>query len=130
MLVVFKVKAVQNGSLLLISRITMILNYFGRDICKVLPQFHAMTGCDTTCYRLRAGKVRIFQKFIKNKNNIKLLEDLGQRNELNEETVQTALCFIQTIIYNGDLQETFIQTRIRLYQLLEKNKNSTNSCRS
>ena len=45
--------------------IAFVLDYFGRDICNVLPQFHVMTGCDTNCYRLRTDKVRTFQKLIK-----------------------------------------------------------------
>ena len=42
--------------------IKTIRGFLGQALSFVLPSFHTMTGCDTTSYMFRAGKVRIFNK--------------------------------------------------------------------
>ena len=46
--------------------ILVICQYFGDILYESILLFHAITGCDTTSYMYRIGKIRVFQKLIKN----------------------------------------------------------------
>ena len=50
-----------------------IAEHFGTDISADLPAFHGLTGCDTTSYFFRIGKVRVFKKLIKKCSKLELL---------------------------------------------------------
>ena len=43
-----------------------IAETFGSKICCVLPQIHAITGCDTTAYKHNVGKVTLMKKLMRN----------------------------------------------------------------
>ena len=42
--------------------IKTICNFFENGICQILPEFHSVTGCDTTFYPFRVGKISPFRK--------------------------------------------------------------------
>ena len=42
-------------------KIRKIVEKFGSKVCCVLPQIHAMTGCDTTAYKYNVGKVKVMK---------------------------------------------------------------------
>ena len=52
----------ENG---LFANIHKMIEFIGTDICKVLPQYHALTGCDTTSHFFNAGKIKSFKKMLK-----------------------------------------------------------------
>ena len=105
------------------AEISKICEYLGPQICLVLPAFHALTGCDTTSYFFRAGKVRIFKKLISDPAKCKLLLPLGQEKILGESDIESVKEFIRTVVYSGKEGENYVETRIRLYQNL-KSKSS------
>ena len=103
--------------------IKKIYDHFGRDICSILPQFHAITGCDQTSYKFNAGKIRAFNKVLKDTSVLQLIQPLGKRINLSDEVMQNVLLFVQTVLYSGTSNETYVDTRVRLYKKL-KNKSS------
>ena len=60
--------------------IDKIVQHYGKDICFYMPYLHAMTGCDTTSAFFRAGKVKVFNKCLKNPNVLDLLKNLGDED--------------------------------------------------
>ena len=45
------------------------LSYFREDICRALPYFHALTGCDTTSSFYQLRKVKFWKTWMKQHNN-------------------------------------------------------------
>ena len=83
------------------------------EICQSLPGFHSITGCDTTSFPFRVRKVRPFKEMV-NKSKAKLLFKLGE-NEVTANDLSDATKFFQTVMYNGEENESIGQTRIRMY---------------
>ena len=54
-----------------------IVEHWGNTISLFLPTIHALTGCDTTSFFYRVGKVRILKKMCKNPEQCMLLSGLG-----------------------------------------------------
>lgn len=75
-----------------------------------------MTGCDTTSYLFKVGKVKVMKKLLNTASKAYLLMDLGKDQSITEEIVQSAKEFLRTMLYTGKQKETYIQTRIRLYK--------------
>ena len=44
-------------------------SYFLEDICRALPYFHALTGCDTTSSFYQLGKAKFWKTWMKQHNN-------------------------------------------------------------
>ena len=103
--------------------ISKICDFFGREICLSLPAFHAVTGCDTTSYFYRAGKVRVLKKLLGNPAKCTLLSPLGRNKVLSDQDIESVKTFIQTVVYSGKDDEDYVSTRIRLYENL-KSKSS------
>ena len=102
-----------------------ICRSLGQNICSALPVIHAITGCDTTSYFYRAGKTRILKKLINDESKCQLIESLGNYPKLGQNALNDAREFIRTIVYNGKNNESFVDTRIRLYQQLKKKTSLT-----
>ena len=100
--------------------IRTIVDSLGPDICSVLPAFHAITGCDTTSYLYRIGKVRAFNKLTINSHKAVMLKTLGQNEVLHEEDIEGVKEFIRTVLYTGKENENYVDTRIRLYENLKR----------
>ena len=37
-------------------------NAYGKEMCDVLPGYHSVTGCDTTSYPFKVGKIKPLKK--------------------------------------------------------------------
>ena len=46
--------------------ITTIGEYYGRDVCLVFAAYHGITGCDTTSFPYKVGKIKLFINMTKN----------------------------------------------------------------
>lgn len=86
---------------------------FGEEICEVLPAYHSITGCDTTSFPYGIGKVKPFKKMLM-KEKWNLLLGYGKSLHSAGE-ITSAKCFFRTCMYPGTDQETFVETRIRMY---------------
>ena len=71
----------------------------------------------------RKGKVTVMQKILKQQSSITLIEDLGAETELSAESIQNVMTFIQTVIYSGKGNVSYVDTRVRLYK--QQNKKSS-----
>ena len=72
----------------------------GPLICKALPAFHSLTGCDSTSALSRMGKKKAWKSIIKNKVHQESLAGVGQSPDVDEETVKKAeafMCSLYTI---------------------------------
>ena len=96
-----------------------INDHFGYDISCTLLQFHAITGCDTL-YRFLTVKLKVFKKIVRNSSHLNMIQSLGQVESLTDEVIEVVKRFIQTIIYNGSLNESFVESRVRFYKNLKK----------
>ena len=76
--------------------ITIIAETIGQEMAKVLPAFHAFTGCDTTSAFVRKGKKTPMTLLMKNKQFIDVFAKLGNTatdvsEEINEGLKLNAL---------------------------------------
>lgn len=86
---------------------------YGKEVCDVLPAYHSLTGCDTTSYPYKVGKVKPFKKLVAQNKSI-LLSSVGNfPNSLQQS--ENMLTFMQTVMYPGKEGEDYVDTRIRLY---------------
>ena len=74
-----------------------IFEKVGSEVCKTLPQLHAITGCDTTAYKFNVGKVKAYKKVVKNVSSLALVEKLGKGKTFKAETIESAKKLIQTV---------------------------------
>ena len=74
-------------------------------------QFHALTGCDATSYFYEVGKIKPFQKIMKNINVLELVSHLGHIVSANDYAKKNYEIFIQTVLYNRTSKETYVKTR-------------------
>ena len=91
-----------------------IVKNLGYEASKLLAHYHALTGCDVTSYFYRIGKIIPFKKAVEN-GTLELISGLGTTETLDSECLESCLDFIRTILYKGKEKETYIETRVRLY---------------
>ena len=91
-----------------------ICDNFGTDVCKALPAFHSMTGCDTVSFPFRIGKIKPLKKMIK-------VCATGQIStfgcgKLIDKQMASAKEFFRFIVYPGLKNENLTETQVRMYQ--------------
>ena len=86
---------------------------YGEEVCDVLPDYHSVTGCDTTSYPHKVGKVKPFKKLVaqNNSNLLSLARILPTSLHLRENM----FTFMQTVMYRGKDSEEYAETQIRMY---------------
>ena len=92
--------------------IQKICDNLEHDTCCALPQFHAITGHDQTSYKFNTGKTRTFNML---KNDSSVFKLILQPSE----DMQNVLLFVQNVFYGGTSNETYVDTRARLYKKKE-----------
>ena len=102
------------------AKIKKIVNALDERILSCLPQFHALTGCDTTSYFYNQGKTASFKKTLKDPDSLSLIRNLGVKRCVAENDTFEIMKFIQTVIYSGKSNEDYVSTRVRLYENLKK----------
>ena len=100
------------------DRISVICDYVGRDLCLTLPAFHSLTGCDTTSYFFRTGKLRAFKKVLADPTKLTLLASLDKERFLTENNIKDVRDFVRKVVYTGKDDEEYVDTRVRLYKHL------------
>ena len=74
--------------------IKRIREYFGNEVCDVLPAYHSITGCDTTSYPANVGKINPFNRMILT-TSMYMLKDLGRHEESYLDLSKSLICFTQ-----------------------------------
>lgn len=78
-----------------------LAEHLGGDICKRLPAFHVLTGCDFTQPFYGRSKYRSFRKMQQNPNTLSLLSSL----ETTEADINEVIDFVLHVIYNRPKKE-------------------------
>ena len=65
-----------------------ICRSLGQRVCSSLPAIHAISGCDTTSYFYKAGKVKILKKLLMDESKCELIENLGASETLDEDSLE------------------------------------------
>ena len=98
------------------TSISKITKYLGPTVSNNISRFHAITGCDTTSYFFRVGKIAPFKKILKQSDLISLISELGKQTTVDDMTIERCMRFIQIVLYAGKKDEGYVDTRIRLYK--------------
>ncbi|XP_065053639.1 uncharacterized protein LOC135682604 [Rhopilema esculentum] len=105
--------------------IGVICQFLGNDLCQALPAIHAISGCDTTSYFYKTGKVKIIKKLLSSPSNCQILESFGQDQSLESEKIDNVKEFIRTVVYSGKVGESYVETRIQLYKEMKSKSSSS-----
>ena len=103
-----------------------VVHSLGPDVCKLLPAFHAITGCDSTGALYEHSKKHAFSLLKEHLESLSALERFGSCpscTALNEETVDVAIKFI-CLLYN---QKSMTHDINNLHYLLCTKKNLQSS---
>ena len=61
------------------ANIGIICKYLGNTVNRNMLLYHAITGCDTTSFLCRIGKISLFKKVLKKSSCLSLIEYLGKK---------------------------------------------------
>ena len=108
------------------------LSYFGEDICRALPYFYALTGCDTTSSFYQLGKAKFWKTWMKqhNNNNESLTRTFIHLGDQPANIDPNDIDIIAKYIYNCYGLDTSSGTSfeaLRLHQLLNTPNTSSNT---
>ena len=78
-----------------------LANHLGENVCKIMPAFHALTGCDYTAPFYGRSKYTIFKKMQKDRNAEIMLSSLNTERVNVPEVIE----FILHIAYNRPKSE-------------------------
>ena len=95
-------------------------SYLGKTLSLNLPKIHALTGCDTTSYFYRVGKIKVFKKLLGQQDLCFLLSELGNYSQITNSVIEDTKEFIRTVLYNGDKKESYVNTRVKLCKGLKQ----------
>ena len=59
--------------------------------------------------------IKPFQKIMKNTNVLGLISNIGHKVSANDDVIKNCEIVIQIVLYNGTSKETYVETRVRLY---------------
>ena len=86
------------------------------NVAIYLPQYHALTGCDTTSYFYFRGKTGPWERAVKSPDSFHLIEDLGKENDLRDEALDDIAEFVRRFVYCGKIEESLVETKVRMYK--------------
>ena len=91
--------------------IQAVVDHLGEKQSLMLPQLHALTGCDSTSYLYGVAKVKVLRKCLKDPQTLNLLELLGKEVQFSTEGEESVSKVVQQV-NNGYKNETMIDTSI------------------
>ena len=83
------------------------------------PKNYAVTGRDTTSFLHVVGIIKVLKKFLNRKEKLRLLNTVSVSCKVSDTTVKDVEKFIQTVCYPGKEEESFTETRVRLFKQLK-----------
>ena len=100
--------------------ISVLATHLGPVLCKALPGYHAMTGCDYTVSLFRKGKVNSLKKAEKNPLYLEGLGNIGERANFadGDQLVEQYVCSL----YGQGRLSSVNEARLKLF--IEKYKPS------
>ena len=96
-----------------------LANHLGSNVCKNLPGFHALTGCDYTNPFYGRSKYGSYKQMLKKPTSVDMLDSLAE----DESDVGAVTEFILRVIYNRPMKEkTPGQSRYAMLFVKKKGK--------
>ena len=95
------------------AEVNSIYDNLGDHVSKLLIHYHAISGCDTTSYFFRRGKILPFKKALKS-GSLSLLAGLGEDVKISTRDIAACKEFIRTVMYQGEPKDSYLQTRMNL----------------
>ena len=86
----------------------------GTRLCKALPAYHALTGCDYTSSFCRKGKVRPLKLLEKDENLQNAFEKLSTETELHDDTVAEISRFV-CLVYGKKMLSDTNKARLEIF---------------
>ena len=96
-----------------------VYDFLGENVSMHLPNIHAISGCDTTSFFYGVGKFKLLKKVMKNQDSLDHLSSLGESKELDLQSIKDIMVFVQTVMYSGRRDESYVDTRVRLYKAMK-----------
>ena len=90
-----------------------------------LPKIHALTGCDTTSYFYRVGKIKVFKKLFGQQVLCFLLSELRNYSQITNNVHKHTKTFIRAALYNEIKKESYANTRDKLHKVKKKKPSLT-----
>ena len=97
----------------------------GLEVCKALPGFHALTGCDSTSALAGLGKKKALTSLLRNKEHQITLSKLGENAELSNSVFKACEAFICSLYSHVKDTETNID-ELRYYLFCQKGQRNEN----
>ena len=102
----------------------------GNTVSRNIVQYHANTGCGTTSFFGRIGKINPFKEVLKKSNFLTLIKNarelsLGKNKSLSNADIESCMKFAQTVLYGGNINEAYSGTRINIYRNLKTKSSMT-----
>ena len=72
------------------ANISRICSFLGPLLCENILAIHGISGCYTTSYFFRIGKVRVLKKLLEDSMRAGLLQELGSEEYPSEMTLDNA----------------------------------------
>ena len=70
------------------AKIDAICKFLGGDLCSSLPAIHALSGCDTTSFFYRVGKVKLLKKILNHSHRCELITAISLEQTLSESDIK------------------------------------------
>ena len=70
--------------------INLLKQHIGDEIREILPQFHAITGCDSTSFMFSVGKIKALKQIINNSELIHSIREIGDKATVSAERLEDA----------------------------------------
>ena len=99
--------------------IQKIVKYLGNDVATKLLQIHAVRGCDTVSFLHIVGKIKVLKNGLNGKEKLRLLNTIVVSCKVSDTRIKNAEKFFQTVCYSGKEEESFTETRVRLYKQMK-----------
>ena len=93
----------------------------GEKLCRTLPAYHALTGCDYTVSFNRKGKIKPLKVLQKNETAMDAFIEIGVAEELKEETcllIEKYVCAVYGKKNLEDIDE--VQTQIFVESIVKE----------
>ena len=100
-----------------------IATHLGPAICKALPAFHSLTGCDSTSALFRVGKTKAWNGITKNQAHLNHLAEIGQSPDIDEQIATNAEVFICSL-YDAAKKSPKTSDEARYLMFCQKTKNN------
>ena len=98
------------------ANIGTVCKYLGNAVSRNILQYYAIIGCDTASFFFtELEKLAQVKEVLRKSSCLGLIECLGKNKSLSNTDIENCMTFIQTVLYGGNINEAFVETRTNIY---------------